>query len=747
MSETITDSRLDAIELRLQYFGNLLEGHVERLEKPEDAALGAFSELIKAHMNSLSDNIAWLAQSIENNVQPEQQDAISQIIDDMIDNVKQGFEELSSRLHEMNETSGCGPLLSNTEKIEQLNRQLDTQTKSLGKLTSEVGIHVKRLRSINLSAGTEVEAQTQLKNGTSISAKKDTNSLAETDTGSLGSSSDLIAANERIADLEARLSTAEEERSQALEERASLSADIESWKSEFEESQRARESIEELLTKQIVAGQERIRALFDQVQDLKGNIRVMCRIRPADPSIPADELADFGPQEPGGRGDLWGKMNLPVEKKSVTGTTVFETKTFDFERIFSTEDTNGDVFAEVKDLVESAMVGRPVCIFTYGQTGSGKTYTLSNRASPGLDSSDNGVIPQTLAMMFEVAAQESDITKFTIEVSVIEIYRDTVYDLLVEPVKGEKVGIRVDQAIFVPLESADAADEILDNATQIRATSATKMNADSSRSHLILTFRIRRETLAGSQMGRVTTGRLNLIDLAGSERTAGQSLQGQQFQEGVSINASLTSLNRAISALGQGTPIAYDTSLLRVLRPALSQGCQTVMFIMVSPLKRDIKISIQTLEKGAEATKARLVSENRRLRSSTTGTTTPTRNSSGLSTPSTTPTPPEQAKLRLRREATRKEKGQSKKKKMESRSSSSGGSYGTEASTKQPVLYAPERYPSLVVCGTNTSVSKHTNHSNSSGGSGNSLTHEDFYPPVRKREVDNMSSTQSEPGT
>ena len=49
---------------------------------------------------------------------------------------------------------------------------------------------------------------------------------------------------------------------------------------------------------------------------------------------------------------------------------------FTFDRVFSEESTQQDVFDEVRDVVQSALDGFNVCILAYGQTGSGKTYTM-----------------------------------------------------------------------------------------------------------------------------------------------------------------------------------------------------------------------------------------------------------------------------------------------------------------------------------------------------------------------------------
>lgn len=51
-------------------------------------------------------------------------------------------------------------------------------------------------------------------------------------------------------------------------------------------------------------------------------------------------------------------------------------KKFEFERVFTPQMGQGDVFDAVGPLCTSVMDGYNVCIFAYGQTGSGKTYSM-----------------------------------------------------------------------------------------------------------------------------------------------------------------------------------------------------------------------------------------------------------------------------------------------------------------------------------------------------------------------------------
>ncbi len=117
------------------------------------------------------------------------------------------------------------------------------------------------------------------------------------------------------------------------------------------------------------------RKLHNQVQELKGNIRVFCRVRPSLGSEPGSETARISFPDTGS--DSKEVEILGPEEKSSLGNITTKTNAFAFDRVFAPESVNEDVFAEISQLVQSALDGYNVCIFCYGQTGSGISLSFS----------------------------------------------------------------------------------------------------------------------------------------------------------------------------------------------------------------------------------------------------------------------------------------------------------------------------------------------------------------------------------
>lgn len=93
--------------------------------------------------------------------------------------------------------------------------------------------------------------------------------------------------------------------------------------------------------------------------------------------------------------------------------------------------------------------------------------------------------------------------------------------------------------------------ELLQQGNLARTTEPTAANRTSSRSHAVLQVSVRSRSRVRSTNEEVRTGRLFLIDLAGSERASHTLNRGKRLVEGAHINRSLLALGNCINALSE----------------------------------------------------------------------------------------------------------------------------------------------------------------------------------------------------
>jgi kinesin family protein C1 len=351
----------------------------------------------------------------------------------------------------------------------------------------------------------------------------------------------------------------------AAEAAKRVAEDMESFR---KTAQERLERIEQLESEALEADATR-RKLHNQIQELRGNVRVFCRVRPTTSDTAIVDCAPDGTS-----------VELKKTDADVAG--------FEFDRVFGPSSTQGEVFHEVSQLVQSALDGYKVCLFSYGQTGSGKTHTMLGDQH---DEETRGIIPRAVAKVVEASqANAKKGWKYRMCASYVEIYNEQVRDLLkAGSGHSDKHSIvHVDGVTEVsgvnrePVESVDAAAGLVRRAAAARAVEATQMNAVSSRSHTIFMLYITGEHEAS---GSRLTGCLNLVDLAGSERVGRSGAEGARLKEACAINKSLSCLGDVFQALSNGQKhIPYRNSKLTyLLQPCLGGDGKTLMFVNINP--------------------------------------------------------------------------------------------------------------------------------------------------------------------
>ncbi|XP_020941413.1 kinesin-like protein KIF25 isoform X3 [Sus scrofa] len=330
------------------------------------------------------------------------------------------------------------------------------------------------------------------------------------------------------------------------------------------------------------------RRLHDALVELRGNIRVHCRIRPL---LPSDNECD----------------DPAAEKSPVSGEVVHAV---DDETV----------------LVDCSRSGHPRI---------NKTYT------------------------FERLISEDPSRSPGVQVSVVEVYNNGIFDLLASDGCGVTSGVKRrvltthegQEVSGLTHESVHSAEEfmtLVGAGLQLRARQATAVHSDSSRSHLVVTLTLTRAASSHSTadtrsnqplpqglqrldpqqptLGRSPSvprrasfvspspqalrraseqvhAKLQLVDLAGSECAGVSGATGLALRETSSINRSLAALADVLGALSEGRGhVPYRNSrLTHLLQDALGGDAKLQVIVCVSPGQKHVAETLQSLGFGARA--------------------------------------------------------------------------------------------------------------------------------------------------
>ncbi len=320
------------------------------------------------------------------------------------------------------------------------------------------------------------------------------------------------------------------------------------------------------------------KTIHNKLLELQGNIRVFCRVRPIlemERKVGEDiEITSFPTDE-----------DLIIQRDTVTKTQ------YEYDHVFRPTATQEEVFKQVQPYCVSVLDGFNICIFAYGQTGSGKTYTMEGSDSSSIHS---GISPRAVYEIFRLIDNVKDTWEYIVNFSVLEIYNETIRDLLISPdntrknvktldVRQTSDGNSIPGLTEEIVCSPEQVYDLMKNASRNRAVGSHEMNTLSSRSHSIVTMVCKGICRHSSSS---TYGKLNLIDLAGSERVSKTDAAGERLKEAQNINRSLSALGDVINALGnkKSTHVPYRNSKLTfLLQDSLGGNSKCLMFVNISP--------------------------------------------------------------------------------------------------------------------------------------------------------------------
>ncbi|XP_053366405.1 kinesin-like protein KIF28 [Clarias gariepinus] len=261
------------------------------------------------------------------------------------------------------------------------------------------------------------------------------------------------------------------------------------------------------------------------------------------------------------------------------------------------------MFAEVgQGILGNALQGYNATLLAYGQTGSGKSYSMMGFGA------NKGLVPNLCHSLFTYITTNQDRCQCQVFFSMLEIYNEQVIDLLSRSSRSagglrvredQQRGFYVEGLRRVACDSAVQVEQLMEQGTRTRTTAATHLNANSSRSHMLIIIQLKQ---IFSKECITKQSNINLVDLAGSERQRSSGSEVDRLKEGTAINLSLTTLGNVISALAEvalGKKAVYvpyrDSVLTKLLQSALGGNSRTVMIATLSPADICYEESLSTL--------------------------------------------------------------------------------------------------------------------------------------------------------
>ncbi|KAB5537662.1 hypothetical protein DKX38_015195 [Salix brachista] len=285
---------------------------------------------------------------------------------------------------------------------------------------------------------------------------------------------------------------------------------------------------------------------------------------------------------------------------------------FSLDGVSFSEEEDLDSFYKkfVESRINGVKLGAKCTIMMYGPTGSGKSHTMFGC------SKQPGIVYRTLkGILGEEGSEGGDGEKLQlgtfVQVTVLEIYNEEIYDLLSTnggggigigwpksgsgyKVRLEVMGKKAKNATFISGNEAGKISKEIQKVEKRRIIKSTLCNERSSRSHCLIILDV-----------PTVGGRLMLVDMAGSENIdqAGQSGFEAKMQT-AKINQGNMALKRVVESIANGdSHVPFrDSKLTMLLQDSFEDDKSKILMILcASPDPKEIHKTICTLEYGAKA--------------------------------------------------------------------------------------------------------------------------------------------------
>ncbi|CAM8908390.1 unnamed protein product [Rhodiola kirilowii] len=281
---------------------------------------------------------------------------------------------------------------------------------------------------------------------------------------------------------------------------------------------------------------------------------------------------------------------------------------FVLDGVSMSEEEDLDAFYRkfVEGRIRGVKMGKKCTIMMYGPTGSGKSHTMFGCAR------QQGIVYRSLKEILGEDDGGGGGEGMFVQVSVLEIYNEEIYDLLpsnggagglgygfpkggsASKVKLEVMGKKAKNATFLSGTEAGKISKEIQKVEKRRIVKSTHCNERSSRSHCMIILDV-------PKVG----GRLMLVDMAGSENIeqAGQNGFEAKMQT-AKINQGNIALKRVVESIANGdSHVPFrDSKLTMLLQDSFEDDKSKILMILcASPDPKEMYKTISTLEYGSKA--------------------------------------------------------------------------------------------------------------------------------------------------
>ncbi|OEU14589.1 P-loop containing nucleoside triphosphate hydrolase protein [Fragilariopsis cylindrus CCMP1102] len=372
----------------------------------------------------------------------------------------------------------------------------------------------------------------------------------------------------------------------------------------------------------------RRRKLLDELQDLRGSIRVYCR-----PRVPptSSSTKKYQPTI-----DMVSNEVLMLHRDLVSSSSDSTPLCFEFDGILSSDMSQNDVYAEFEAICASVVEGYKVCIMTYGQADSGKTHTMlgevhCNKKDHSVSIDNHGIHLRSMKQLFSLLEHRRDRFLDTVTLNLVEVHDERLIDLLAGTDFGEAHGRleiktnRDGETVLRGVLSVEVSsfEDVLCVWNEILATRSSRLaeqeidaRAYELDSHVVATLKVSSINIV---TGASASGQIQFVDFASSDVVSTKRSLGVSSSKRLSINSSSDQLledwkftNKSLNAVRdvvqartqyQRSVPYRNSTITHVLSDSLESDTKVVMIACVSTDEKDVQNTTCTLQFAQEMRK------------------------------------------------------------------------------------------------------------------------------------------------